>query len=169
MSLYHISSEMQTVIDAMLEGGADSPEAMTALDEHLKGLEAALESKAEGYAGVIRELEMRATARTEEVKRIRALADADATLAQRLQERLRDAMIATGTTRVETARFRITVQANGGKQPLVIDPGAVDDLPAAMTRIVREPDKEAIRAALEAGDSIPGCELLPRGSSLRIR
>ena len=27
----------------------------------------------------------------------------------------------------------------------------------------------AIRAALEAGTAIPGCELLPRGTSLRIR
>lgn len=169
MSLYHITTEMQGILDAMLEGGADSPEAMTAMDEHLKGLEAALESKAEGYAGLIRELELRATARTEEVKRIRALADADATLAQRLKERLRDAMVATGTTRLQTARFALAVQANGGKQPLVIDPGAVDDLPAAMTRVVREPDKDAIRAALEAGDTLPGCTLLPRGTSLRIR
>jgi hypothetical protein len=32
-----------------------------------------------------------------------------------------------------------------------------------------EANKEAIRAALEAGTAIPGCTLLPRGTSLRIR
>jgi hypothetical protein len=169
VSLYAISTEMQSIIDAMLDGGIDSPEAMAAMDEHLQGLDIALESKAENYAGVIRELELRAAARTEEAKRIRTLAEADSTLATRLKERLRDAMVAVGKTRIETERFRLSVQANGGQQPLVIDPGAVDELPAALTRIVREPDKAAIRAALESGDDIPGCTLLPRGSSLRIK
>ena len=167
MSLYHISSEMQSVIDAMLEGGADSPEAMTALDEHLKGLEAALESKAEGYAGVIRELEMRATARTEEVKRIRALADADAALAERLKERLRDAMQRTGRTRIDTPRFRLSVVGNGGRQPLLIaDPEAI---PPLFIRHVPEINKEAIRLALDAGQEVPGCTLAPRGSRLSIK
>jgi len=32
-----------------------------------------------------------------------------------------------------------------------------------------EPNKDAIRAALEAGTAVPGCILLPRGTSLRIR
>ena len=169
MSLYHISTEMQSILDAMLDGGVDSPQAMAAMDEHLQGLEVALESKADAYAGVIRELELRATARTEEVKRIRALADADATLAQRLRERLRDVMAATGLTRIETPRFRLAVQANGGRQPLIIDPEGVNDLPVSLTRIVREPDKEAIRTVLESGDTIPGCTLLPRGTTLRIK
>ena len=167
MSLYHISTEMQSILDAMLDGGVDSPQAMAAMDQHLQGLEVALESKADAYAGVIRELELRATARTEEVKRIRALADADATLAQRLRERLRDVMAATGMTRIDTPRFRLSVVGNGGRQPLLIaDPEAI---PPLFIRNVPEINREAIRLALDAGQEVPGCSLAPRGSRLSIK
>jgi hypothetical protein len=167
MSLYAITSEMQAILDAMLDGGADSPEAMEALDAALTDLDGALEQKAESYAGLIRELEMRSQMRTEEMKRIRALADADATLAERLKERLRDAMTATGKTRIETARFKLSVVGNGGRLPLSIaDP---DALPEAFTRTIREPDTNAIRAALDGGVPVPGCTLLPRGSRLSIK
>ena len=169
MSLYQITTEMQTILDAMIDGGADSPEASAALDEALTDLDAMLDSKAEGYAKIVAELEARAGARRTEAKRIAALAQADDNLAQRLKERLRDAMTRTGRTRIDTSLFRLSVAQNGGKQPLVIDPGAIEDLPCNYTRIIREPDKDAIRAALEIGDIIPGCTLLPRGSSLRIR
>ncbi len=154
MSLYAITSEMQAILDAMLDGGADSPEAMEALDAALTDLDGALEQKAESYAGLIRELEMRSQMRTEEMKRIRALAD-------------RDAMTSTGKTRIETARFKLSVVGNGGRQPLSIaDP---DALPEAYTRTIREPDTNAIRAALDGGVPVPGCTLLPRGSRLSIK
>ncbi len=169
MSLYQITNEIQHLIDAMLEHGADSTEAAIALDEAMADLDAALDVKADQYAKVIRELEARADARAEEAARIRALANTDAATAQRLKERLRDAMQRTGRTKISTPTFQLSVAANGGKQPMTIDPGAVEDLPANLTRIVREPDKEAIRAALESGEAIPGCTLLPRGHSLRIR
>lgn len=169
MSLYQITAEMQTILDAMIDGGADSPEAAAAMDEALADLDALLDSKAEGYAKIICELEARAGVRRTEAKRIAALAQADDNLAQRLKDRLRDAMTRTGRTRIDGNLFRLSVATNGGKQPLVIDPGVVDDLPASLTRIVREPDKDAIRAALEGGEAVPGCTLMPRGSSLRIR
>lgn len=166
MSLYQITNEMQAILDAMHED-ADSPEAMNALDEALKDLDSVLDQKSETYAGLIRELELRAQARTEEMKRIRALADADAALAERLKERLRDAMSRTGRTRIDTPRFRLAVVGNGGRQPLAIaDPEA---LPPEFIRHIPEANREAIRIALEAGQTVPGCALLPRGTRLSIK
>lgn len=169
MSLYQITNEIQHLIDAMLEHGNDSAEATVALDEAMADLDAALDVKADQYAKVIRELEARADARAEEAARIRALANTDAATAQRLKARLCEAMQRTGRTKISTPTFNLSVAANGGKQPMIVDPGVVDDLPAHLTRIIREPDKDAIRAALEGGEAVPGCALLPRGQSLRIR
>ena len=167
MSLYAITTEMQGILDAVLDGGIDSPEAQDALNEHLAGLDTALESKAESYAGFIKELEMRAESRGKEASRIRALAAADDALATRLKEGLKAAMEQTGKLKIEGLRFKLSVAGNGGKQVLEIDnPSALDP---AFQRVVREPDKDAIRSALDSGIEIAGCRLLPRGTSLRIR
>lgn len=170
MNLYAISSEMQAVIDAMLEGGADSPEAMAALDEHLKGLDTALEEKAERYAAVILELKARAEARAREADRIRTLASIDNKVMEQLADRLKQAMSATGRTRIDGATVRLSVVRNGGKTPLRVDVEA-DQLPTRFQRVVSvtTANNDAIREALEAGEAVPGCALLERGTRLAIR
>lgn len=168
MNLYEITTEIQSILDAMLEGGADSPEAMDALNEHLSGLDAVLDTKAEQYAGIITELQSRAAIRSQEAKRVSTLAAADQALADRLKERLKESMERTGKTKIETARFKLSVAGNGGKQPLAIGCDAHALPPEFVVQRV-EANKDAIRAALEAGRSIPDCSLLPRGTSIRIR
>lgn len=167
MNLYQITNELQAVIDGILEGGIDSPEAQQALDEHLAGLDEALDQKAEDYAAVIMSLQARSDARAAEAKRIRELANADATVAQRLKERLKQAMETTGRVRIDTTRFRLTVANNGGKQPMLIEDQSA--IPTEFIVQVPEVDKDAVRAALEAGRAVPGCTLVPRGTSLRIK
>ena len=167
MSLYHISSELNAIIDVILDGGADSPEAQEALDQHLAGLDAALESKAEAYAGFIRELELRSAARKSEADRIKALAQADAALADRLKAALKGAMESTGRLKIDLPNFKLSVSSVGGKQSMLIESEA--DLPDEYVILVRQPNKDAVRSALEAGKSVPGCSLLPRGTALRIR
>ena len=168
MSLYAISSELELILDAILEGGADSPEGQQALEAHLAGLDAALDDKADDYAGLIRSLELRSAARKAEADRMRALAKADEALAERLATRLKEAMESCGRTQIDTERFRLSVAGNGGKQPLSVtfEPTT---LPKELTTVTVAANKEAIRQALEAGATIAGCELLPRGTSLRIR
>ena len=169
MSLYGITTTLSHILDRIMESGADSLEVQAELDATLDGLDNALEEKADDYCGLIRELEVRADARVAEAKRIRALADADANLAQRLKDRLKGAMETTGRLKLTTDRFSLSVAQNGGKQPLEIDPTAVAVMDDALVVLKREPNKDAIRAALEAGEQVPGCALLPRGTSLRVR
>ena len=47
MSLYAITNEISDIIDALLEGGQTESDANVALEEHLAGLDAALEDKAD--------------------------------------------------------------------------------------------------------------------------
>ncbi len=168
MSLYAIQNEIESLIDALLEGGGTDMAANEALEQHLAGLDEALDQKAEGYASVIRSLELRARARKDEASRIRDLAEADEAVADRLKKRLKEAMEATGKQVIDTPRFKLSVAGNGGKQPLVIET-PVDDLPSEFRVVRHEPNKDAIRSALEAGQAVPGCTLLPRGTSLRIK
>jgi hypothetical protein len=168
MSLYAISSELELILDAILEGGADSPEAQQALEAHLAGLDAALDDKADDYAGLIRSLELRSAARKTEAERMRSLAKADEALAERLKDRLKEAMEACGRTKIDTARFRLSVAGNGGKQPLEVTVTA-EELGPDYTSTFVEVDNTKIRAALEAGKVVPGCTLLPRGTGLRIK
>jgi hypothetical protein len=168
VSLYAIQNEIESLIDALLDGGGTDMAANEALEAHLAGLDAALDEKAEAYASVIRSLELRARARKDEASRIRDLAEADEAVADRLKKRLKEAMEATGKTKIDTPRFKLSVAGNGGKQPLVME-AEVDDLPAEFRKVLVEADRDAIRAALEAGQAVPGCTLLPRGTSLRIK
>jgi len=168
MNLYAIQTEIATLIEAILDGAGDTVEAQAALDEHLAGLAGVLESKADDYAALIQHLRSRADARTEEAKRLRELAAADDALAERLKQRLKEAMEATGKGKIETARFRLSVQANGGAQPLEITVPP-EQLPTQYQAVRVEADKAALREALAAGATILGVALLPRGTSLRIR
>jgi hypothetical protein len=99
---------------------------------------------------------------------MRQLAETDAALADRLKERLKEAMEATGKLKLDTPRFKLSVAGNGGKQPLevAVEPTA---LPQEFQAVEVRANKDAIRAALEAGVTVPGCTLLPRGTGLRIR
>jgi hypothetical protein len=168
MSLYAITNEISDIIDALLEGGQTEADANAALEEHLASLDTALEQKSEAYASVIQDLSIRAKARKDEAARIRALAEADEAVADRLKQRLKEAMESVGRLKLDTPRFKLVVAGNGGRQPLevAVEPTAL----APQYQAVKvEANKEAIRAALEAGTAVPGCTLLPRGTSLRIR
>lgn len=88
-------------------------------------------------------------------------------------ESLKQHLIATGQTRIETtAGDVVSVQRNGGKLPVVPTHGDTFDaatLPDQYVRVRREPDRDAIRAALEAGESLPFARFGERGTHLRIR
>lgn len=169
MSLYAITTEMLSLIDAFDRFGAESPEAAEAIREHADAIAQAFDAKADDYAALIRVCETRAAARAAEADRMRRLAQSDEALAERLRKAIMDAMTATNRLKVETARFKLAVRANGGKLPLVIADESA--LPAAYrVPVVSERiDKDAIRADLEAGKPVEGASFGVRGSRLDLR
>lgn len=168
MSLFQISTELFTVLDAMEKHGADSPELEAALAAHSEGLSEGMDRKAEQYADLITALDARATARIAESERVAALAKSDATLSGRLRERLMQAMVLTGKEKIETDRYRLSVRTNGGSQPVEIE--NPDDIPALyrIPKTTETIDKKGILEALSSGKPVPGARLLPRGKRLNI-
>lgn len=168
MSLYHITTELQAILDLADRCGSDE-EMAAAVAEHAAALDGALADKADAYAALIRSLEARAEAREAEADRMYNLGKTDAALADRLRTALREAMERTGRTKIETPRFRLSVRANGGKVPVVVE----DE--SALPAIYRVPvyaekiDKDGVREALERGETVPGARLGERGTRLDLR
>lgn len=127
----------------------------------------ALERKADAYCWVIGRLRAQAAYRRAESDRLRDLADADARRADGLEERMLTALAAIDpdATSWSLPTHEITSRR---MQSVVIDPDA--DLPEAYIRERRSyaPDKAAIKAALKAGETITGAELV-QSRSWRIR
>ena len=83
------------------------------------------------------------------------LAAADEALATRLKERLKGAMETTGKLKIDTTRFRLSVAGNGGKQPLEINTNYMDAWAPPFRSTIVEPNREAIRIALETVAPLP--------------
>lgn len=171
-TLYEIGSDMAALETLLLESGGDmtDPAVASAIDAWEAELETNLVAKLENYICLIQEIEARADARTAEARRIADLSLADQRASAALRERLRFVFATRNIKPVQTERFRVALAKNGGKAPLDIRVG-VDELPAWAVRreTVVTPDKDAIRARIEAGDVLSFASLLERGNRISIK
>lgn len=166
-TLLDISADVAALWDLIAEcdGDISDPAVEAAVTEWLAEIEGGFEAKVDNYAALIRSIEARAEIRKAESKRLAERARIDEQKAGWLRERLMWAMQRLDRPKVETDRFRVSVQKNGGMQPLEI----VGDVPPEFRRVVSEPDTAAIRTALVEGKEIQFARLLPRGERLAIR
>lgn len=84
---------------------------------------------------------------------------------KRIRGRIADLIRQSNLKTVRTPEATITLRA--ARPALVIDNEA--EIPEHLTKVVRQPDKTAIRAALERGENVPGAHLEPVDHSLTIR
>lgn len=171
-TLYMISDDLLALENILAESNGDisSPEAEAALATWEAELSSNLSTKLDGYCSLIAEIEIRAAARQAEAERLRDLARTDQNAADALRERLRFVFETRNLPPVQTDRFRVSLAKNGGKAPLDIRVGA-DELPewAIERKTVVSPNKDAIRARLEAGESLPFANLMQRGTRIAIK
>ena len=170
-SLFEIGDEFAQIHALLHEtGGELTPEIeghVTAWLESLADEEAA---KMDGYAAYIKFLDMEAVAAKAEAEQWAKRAQVRTNAAKRLKDRVRDHLTATGRTKVTSAKgVVISVQANGGKPPLEVDTVDPATVPDHLCRVVRSLDGDAVRAAIEAGETLPFARLGDRGTHLRIR
>lgn len=168
MSLYQLTAEMQEIL-AALEAAEANPEVGAALEDHLSSIAESFDAKADDYAALIRVCESRAAGRREEAERMEALAASDEAKAERLRTALLRAMQVVGRDRVETPRFRLAVRKNGGKIPLLVTDEAAIPALYRVPKVTEVLDKDGIRAALEAGQAVPGAALGERGVRLELK
>lgn len=163
-SMYHLNEAllgaMQTLTD---NGGELTPELeqILALDaEHF-------DAKAESYCHVIADLKGKIAGAELELKRITDLKAAYTAQADDLKTRLRDAVALRGG-KAQAGTFALRVQANGGKTPVQLDATLnPETLPDDLRVVKYSPNVDAIRAKLEAGESLHFATLGERGTHLR--
>lgn len=163
-TLYELTNEFMELLD-MLED--PEIEEQVVLDT-LEGIDFELELKADGYAKVIKELEGSIeTIKAEQTRLAKKKSTMEANIA-RIKNNLQDAMVKTGKTKFKTDLFSFNIQKNGGKAPVILDVKDTSELPDELVRIKEEPDIEAIRKLIDAGE----CKYAhygERGESLRIK
>lgn len=157
-TLWRIADDLTALEDLLDENDGDITACEEAVDQWFAELKGDESRKIDGYAAYIAELTARSEARKEEADRLAHRAKVDSNLAANLKLRLKQHFERQGKTKFETARYKLSVCKAGGKPPLILIDEAVRDpsqLPEKFrkTTTVVAPDKDAIRAALEAGDA----------------
>jgi hypothetical protein len=171
-TLFDLTSEMIEIDNLLEESGGDvsDPELEAAIDRVLDENTGALKTKLDAYVTLIAEYESRAEFLASEAKRLAALAKAKESHAEHLRARLKQFFERTGKEKFETGHFVISLRKSGGKLPLKLhcDPELLPE-DYRLTLTTYKANQEAIRAALESGESLVFAELAERGKSLCIR
>ena len=161
MTLYDLQDQYRQLYDMMADGDideqtlSDTMEAMNWTEE--------FESKADGYAKIIRQFLCDAEAAKPESDRLAQRKKMFESRAEMLKSRLYDAMKTTGKEKFKTPFASYLIQKN--PKALKID----DELaiPDNFFIVKREPDKRAIKDYLSDA-TVPWAHL-EQGESLRIR
>lgn len=165
-SLFDIAEDLRLLEESLLE----DPEQEDVIREFLADAQGELEQKLDNYAELISEVKARISARKERIKEIQALVKSDQGLVDRLTGTLQWFFETNGMKKVETERHRVSLAKNGGKAPVVFtEDFDVEALPEAFVVTKLEPNKEAIREALESGQELGFATLGERGQSIRVK
>jgi len=157
-NLFNIDAELYEVYSAIENNGGEmTPE----LEAALEISESERLSKGEGYVYVIKQLKSQAELIKSEIKRLQDIAKRYETSAEKLSDTLLQSVIAHG--QIKTAF--VTISSRKSKSVSITDENAI---PSEFMRIKYEPNKTALKEALEAGQLIDGA-LIVENVSLNIR
>lgn len=160
--LFELADAYNRLFDLALDENVD----LAAVEEGLQAVEGAMEEKVKNCIGLLRELEARRAAFRHEADRLTRQARFLDNRIKGIQGMCVQALDAAGKRKVITDYGTMRVQNN--PPALSYDEGALgaewfDEIPAR-----RAVAKERLKAALKAGEQVPGAQLV-QGRGLRIR
>ena len=157
-NLFNIDAELYEVYNEIENNGGEmTPE----LEATLEITEAERLTKGEGYVYVIKQLRSQSDMIKSEIKRLQELAKRYENSAEKLSDTLLQSVVAHG--QIKTAL--VTISSRKSKSVSITDESL---LGAEFMRIKTEPNKTAIKEALEAGQEVQGA-LIVENYSLNIR
>lgn len=145
-SLFSISGDLKKLNDLLDECGDDAQQ-QELINQWFEQLGDERDRKLDNYSALIVEMTTRAAARKAEAQRLMELATTDENRAKLLKERLKWFFEIHNLKTVETARYKLQIQRNGGKAPLILKNGLLpNELPQRdSVKISIDPDTTAIR------------------------
>jgi len=175
MNLIELSEQERHWLEALThvsdEGEPISEEEQARIIENFIQADEQFKAKVDRYCELIDAFGARAAYREDRAQHLALLARLDQSVSDKLRARLKVVMELRGDTQMETDNHRLRIARNGGKAPLIVPDSwrqAPSSAPEAFHRRKIELDLTAIRAALEAGETIEGCALGERGTRLTI-
>lgn len=164
--LYDITGNI-LALQEMLESPVDDEQI---LKDTLEAVQGEYDEKIKSYCKVIRNIEADIQAIETEVNRLTEKKQVLKNNIDRLKKAMFDSMTATNITSVDAGIFKVSIQRNGGKLPVIVDEKLdVSKLPDNLVVVTRKPSLDSIRELLEAGKVVEGFKLGERGQSLRIK
>jgi hypothetical protein len=167
LTLFEIAKEYRAITDVLMDAGVDEQ----TLSDTLEGEAWDLEIKAQNYGFVIRNLEATAGAIKAAEDQMKARRQAIEKRAAALVERLKTGLEIAGVQKLDCPHFALSIKKN----PPAIDIWDEKQIPAKFMRVPvppppppATPDKAAIKAAIEAGEEVPGAKKV-QGTRLEIK
>lgn len=164
--LYEASSAARELEAMLTEAEGELTEAMDGHFDILAKQAESLPAAIDDVLSLVRDIEARAEARKAEADRLKQRAKRDEAVAAWFKGQVLRTMQAEGLKKLETARWRATVAQPGGKPAMEI----VGEIPPEFIteKIEIVPDKEAIRAALESGQTLSFAMFVAKQPYLKV-
>jgi hypothetical protein len=166
VALFNLTGEYLALMNTLSDGDFDAQTIADTIEG--SGLTEAIAEKACGVEMVARTIEMHVPAIDAEIERLAKLKKQRQTAAAALRDYLKRNLIAAGISKLESPLFKIALRDN----PPAVDIFDASLLPSEfMTQPAPPPpapDKAAIKAAIKAGEEVPGARLT-QGQRLEVK
>ena len=163
-NIFDLHANLQVLLSD-LEGEVDIDTA--SFHEALDAITTERDKKLDTIVEMIHESEANHDARLRQAERMLERAKAARRATVRIKSFLEYWFKATGTKRVETDRFTISIQKNGGERPLRLTAEVPDKFTHTVSKVV--PDQDKIRKALDSNQTLPFAEYGERGTHIRLK
>ncbi len=158
MNLYEINAEILSLLEQV---DPETGELAEDVAEQLIQLNSDFLTKADNVAAYIKNLEAESKAIKEEIDNLSSRRKAKENHIERLKSYLTDVMFASGNSKLETARVKLSVKTSQAVN--ILDLSVIPEK-YHRTKTTDEADKVAIAAALKSGQEVKGAELVDRHS-----
>jgi hypothetical protein len=152
MNLYNLTTEAK-MIASLLETEELTPE----LEGMLVINQQELTQKSIDYAKVIRNKEADSDAIEVEIKRLKAMKDANDRVIDRMKQVVKDAMLASGIDKIESSLFKLSLRRSESVEVVNID-----QLPESLVVVKKtvSPDKVKIKEQIKNGIPVEGAVIV---------
>lgn len=162
MNLYELTKDWENIYQML-----DDPEIPEdAIMDSIEGIEAVMDIKVESMAQILKSIGGEVSVIDAEIERLKALKTNKESRCDWLKRSIMDMMKATGRPKIKTALFSFSIQKNGGKLPIIFNPGC--NVPPEWLK-PGDPDTTRIRKHLEEGHELDFATFGERGEHLNIR
>ncbi len=166
MNLYEITQDFNELLDLLSQAQeTNDQEQISLIESALEISEENFRDKANNYVKFIRSEEVGLTAIDEEIKRLTALKKSKISKIDKLESRLSTSMQTIGLDKYDLGLFKLSFRKSTSVDVQDVELLA-DDFKTVKT--TTEPDKIAIKKAIEAGQEIAGASL-KTSASLQIK